>query len=111
MSSKDHRLDRIHADDFIHHAIMESEVDALRRAVIGGWQCQRCFLASMDTWREEPNPDDAPACCGGESMLPYRITPMTRDEADRNVKIVSRWIEDIERAESSPRNAAETDAQ
>ena len=98
MEMSDHKLDRIHADDFIEQAILDAECDALnceKRAVIGSWQCPRCYLAAMETWREEPNPDDAPACCGGEPMLPYRITP-----EQLNTKIVSRWIDDVERETS-----------
>lgn len=48
-------------------------LDAVGRPVveIGSWQCQHCHLTAMTTWRGVP--DDAPACCGGEKMLPYRI--------------------------------------
>jgi hypothetical protein len=59
--------------------------------VIGSWQCPHCFLTSHVIWRGTWNPDDAPGCCGGEPMLPYRIP--SREALD--VKIVSRWIDDL----------------
>lgn len=64
---------------------------------IGSWQCPRCHLCSMETWRGSPHPDDAPSCCGGDLMLPYRISA---EQQDRAIKTVSRWIDDIEATET-----------
>jgi hypothetical protein len=44
------------------------------QVAIGSWQCQHCHLRSMYTWRGQPSPDNAPSCCFGELMLPYRIS-------------------------------------
>lgn len=46
--------------------------------IVYGWQCPVCFLCSGQGFSKkretDPNPDP-PSCCGGEIMVPYRITP------------------------------------
>lgn len=48
---------------------------------VGSWRCDHCGLTS-GFWREFWNQEDAPSCCGGAPMLPYRIvTERTSDES------------------------------
>jgi len=45
------------------------------KRMVGSWQCQHCHLCSMSGWSgfRIPPEEDAPTCCYGERMLPYRI--------------------------------------
>ena len=40
----------------------------------GSWRCKHCGLGTGLSWHGIAREKDAPSCCYGDKMLPYRYT-------------------------------------
>jgi len=52
----------------------------------GSWRCKHCGLSSGLSWGGIAREEDAPGCCYGEKMLPYRYKLSEEDNLLVNLK-------------------------